>query len=141
METSATGVAAGSLAQRQNPIKPYAWDIVRIPVDRVIAFFVMFFLAHAVGQARDSVSVSLAKWRAGQRIEVSLNDGGKLIGHLGAIESDRFVLEPDKHSGAQRTLRFDEVRAVSKKMTATKKWAIAGAIYGVLVIMGLILGD
>lgn len=109
---------------------------MRIPVARVIAFFVMFFLAHAVCQARDSVSVSLAKWHAGQRIEVNLINGEKLVGHLGAIESDRFVLEPDKHSGAQPTLRFDKVHAVSMKMTATKKWVIAGAIYVVLTIMG-----
>jgi hypothetical protein len=138
---SATRVAADSLAQPQDSIKPYAWDIMRTRAGRVIAFFVMFFLAQAVCQARDSVSVSLAKWHAGQRIEVNLINGEKLVGHLGAIESDRFVLEPDKHSGAQRTLRFDEVRTVSKKMTATKKWVIAGAIYAPFAIMGLILGN
>ena len=69
-------------------------------------------------------------------MEVTLNSGEKLVGRLGAVQSDQFVLQPDKRSRAQRTLRFDDVSKVSKKMTVATKWTIAGAIYGGLVLMG-----
>ena len=102
----------------------------------------MCLLALGVSGAAANVPESLAKWHPGKRIEVRLNSGAKLIGHLGTVESDRFVLAPDKLGGTQRVLRFDEVRSVRAKMTTTRKWVIAGLVFLAYDIgTGLILGD
>jgi hypothetical protein len=50
------------------------------------------------------------------------------------------MLKSDKRGGPDRELRFDEIRSAKTKMTTASKWAIAGAVYGVLLVMGLILG-
>jgi hypothetical protein len=101
----------------------------------------MFLLAQDVSRAAGNVPESLAKWRTGKRIEVILNTGDKLIGRLGSIDSDRFTLAPDKRKGTARVLQFDEVRAVRSKLTTTQKWAIAGGVYAVFFVMGLVVGD
>jgi hypothetical protein len=101
----------------------------------------MFLMGAGVCNASGDVSESLAKWSPGKRIEVNLNKGDKLIGRLGTVESDRFVLEPDNRKGARHVLRFEEVRSVSAKMTTGRKWAIAGGVYAVLIALGLVLGN
>lgn len=102
----------------------------------------MFLMAMAVPSVAGNVPESLAKWSAGKRIQVTLNSGVKLVGHLGAVEPDRFVLAPDKLGGMQRVLRFDEVRSVKAKMTTTRKWAIAGLVFVAYNVgMALALGD
>ena len=106
---------------------------------RIIAL-VLFLLANGVSSAADNVAESLSKLSTGKRIEVILNNGDKLIGHLGTVESGTFVLEPDKRKGTPRVLQFKEVRSVRAKMTTARKWAIAGGIYAVLIVMGLVLG-
>ena len=98
----------------------------------------MLFLLQDVSWA--SVRESLAKWSAGKRIEVILKGGDKLVGRLGAVEFDHFVLEPDRKAGTQRVLRFEEVRSVRTKMTTAQKWEIAGGVYAVLLVIGLVLG-
>lgn len=114
----------------------YTWDAMRLHAGRILAFFITLFLMQPVCRSAEGISVALAKWHPGQRMEVTLNSGEKLVGRLGAVQSDQFVLQPDKRSRAQRTLRFDDVSKVSKKMTVATKWTIAGAIYGGLVLMG-----
>jgi hypothetical protein len=102
----------------------------------------MFLLVIEVSSAAANVPESLAKWSAGKRIEVKLNSGGKLVGHLGSVESDGFVLAPDKLGGPQRVLRFDEVRSIKAKMTVTRKCVIAGLVFvAVDVGMALMVGD
>lgn len=100
----------------------------------------MFLSTHGVASAADNVPQSLSKLPAGKRIEVILNNGDKLIGHLGTVESGTFVLEPDKRQGTQQVLQFTEVRFVRAKMTTARKWAIAGGIYAGLTVMSLALG-
>ena len=100
----------------------------------------MLFVLHDVSSASGAVRESLAKWSAGKRIEVILNGGDKMVGRLGAVELDRFVLEPDRRAGTQRVLRFQEVRSVRAKMTTAQKWEIAGGVYAVLLVIGLVLG-
>lgn len=106
-----------------------------------IVISLMFLMGTGVCNAVGDVSKSLAKWSAGKRIEVSLTKGDKLIGRLGAVESDSFVLEPDNRKGTRQVIRFEEVRSVSSKMTTGRKWAIAGGVYAVLVAIGLVVGD
>ena len=101
----------------------------------------MVLLAHDVSIAAGNLPESLAKWSAGKRIEVTLNGGDRLIGHLGTVESDRFVLAPDKLGGTQRVLRFEEVRSARGKMTTARKWAIAGGVIGFYVFMLLTVSD
>src|ERR1700724_3397868 len=100
----------------------------------------IFLFVHGVSSASDNVPEALSKLSTGRRIAVILNNGDKLIGRLGTVDSGTFVLEPDKQKGAQRVLQFKEVRSVSAKMTTARKWAIAGGIYAVLLVMGLVLG-
>jgi hypothetical protein len=102
----------------------------------------MVFLAIGAAGVAGNVPKSLAKWSAGKRIQVTLNSGGKLVGHLGTVESDRFVLAPDKLGGTQRVLRFDEVRSVRGKMTTTRKWVIAGLVFLAFDLsMAVMVGD
>ena len=91
-------------------------------------------------ETASQVQQSVHKWKPGQRIEVTLTTGDKLVGRLGAVQSDGFALEPDRGKGANRELRFDTVRSIHTKMTRGKKWAIAGGVYAGLVVMGLIVG-
>lgn len=101
----------------------------------------LVLLIHGASSAAESVQESLSKLSTGKRIEVILNTGGKLIGHLGAVRSDSFVLEPDKRDGTlQRELQFKDIRSVKTKMTTGRKWAIAGGVYAGLLAMGLVLG-
>lgn len=89
-----------------------------------------------------AVQRALAKWSQGRRIEVVLNNGQRSVGRLGTVETDSFVLNPDKKSGAARVLRVDEVRSISTKMTTAKKWGIAAAVYGVVCLIGaVVLGN
>ena len=90
--------------------------------------------------ATPAVQRALANWSQGQRIEVVLNNGQRSVGRLGTVETDSFVLNPDSKSGAARVLRVDEVRSISAKMTTAKKCGIAAAVYGVLLVIGIVLG-
>ncbi len=86
--------------------------------------------------AATSIEESLRKWQPGRRIEVTMNDGQKLVGHLGEIQSDRFILEPDNKHGTSRELTFDGIRSVKIKMTKTTKWLIGLAIWAALTGLG-----
>ena len=83
---------------------------------------------------------SLMKWPQGKRIHVVLKDGEDLVGRLGTVQVDSFRLDPDSKKGSARTLRVDDVRTVSTKMTKAQKWGIGAAVYGTLCIIGIILG-
>ena len=91
--------------------------------------------------ASDSAQDSISKLAPGRRIEVLLNTQEKVVGRLGVVQPDRFILKPEKRGGADRELRFDEDRSVKTKMTTARKWTIAGGVYGALVVLGLILGN
>ena len=86
-----------------------------------------------------SIEGSLSKWHSGQRMQVALKSGGKLMGNLGEVHADSFVLLPDKRAGASRDLRFDEVRSVQKKWAKSTKWIMSFAIYFGLVGLGAAL--
>jgi hypothetical protein len=105
---------------------------------RILAlpFFLLFLSVQAAPAA--SVEESLRQWRPNRRIQVTLNTGEKLPGRLGAIQVDRFVLEPDNKHATSRELTFDSVRSVKTKMTRTSKWLIAGAIYMGVTLLGLV---
>ena len=95
----------------------------------------MLLLSSAASAKPRSVSESLAQWSPGKRIVVVLNTGEKITGRLGAVESDRFTLEPDTPGGAQRTLRFADVQSVKTRMTTARKWAIAGGVYAAVTLL------
>ena len=90
--------------------------------------------------ASDSVQDSISKLTPGRRIEVLLNSQERVVGRLGVVQPDRFMLTSEKRGGSDREVRFDEVRSVKTKMTTARKWTIAGGVYGALVVLGLILG-
>ncbi len=90
--------------------------------------------------AADTVRESVAKWKQNRRIEVVLNTGDNLIGRLGPVQPDRFLLKLEKRGAGERELNFDEVRSAKTKMTTARKWAIAAEVYAVLLVVGLILG-
>lgn len=106
-----------------------------------IVALVMFLFAHGVSLRADNLPEALSKLSPGRRIEVRLNSGDRLIGHLGAVDVDSLVLDPDKPGGSlPRVLPFKDVRSVKPKMTAARKWAIGAGVYGALVVLGLVLG-
>ncbi len=48
--------------------------------------------------AADTIQQSVSKWKQNQRMEVVLNTGDKLVGKLGPVEPDGFVLKLEKRS-------------------------------------------
>lgn len=91
--------------------------------------------------ARVSVQEAVTKWKPGQRMEVTLNSGERLIGKRGAIQLDGFVLKPDKAPQTIRELRFKDMKSVATKWTKGQKWGVALMVYGGLVVIGIILGN
>ena len=82
----------------------------------------------------------LRSLRTGQRIEVTLNSGERLLGNLGSVNQDRFVLLPERKDGTVREMQYSQVERVRTKMTRTTKWTIAGLIYAGLLALGLAVG-
>ena len=107
---------------------------------RMLLVLLVAAIASPLFAAKD-VRSCLSKWHAGKRIDVILVNGGKMTGHLGKVEADQFVLEPDGCCGAARVLRYGEVQTVRNKMTRTRKWVIGVAVYLGVVAMGAIVGD
>ena len=109
---------------------------------RILAFAVTGTLLSGQSVATGKVAGSVGKWPQGKRIEVILNAGERLIGRLGPVHPDGFDLVSEKGARATRTLRLDEVRSVSTKMTIKRKLAIAGIVYASLVVIGaIVLGN
>ncbi len=57
-------------------------------------------------------------------------------GCLDSLEALKTRIMKSEKRGGAIALRFDEVRSAKAKMTTAGKWAIAGAGYGALVLMG-----
>lgn len=109
-------------------------------ISRVIAA-ALFLLAEGVLSAT-TVEKSLSKWHTGQRIEVVSNSGEKLVGRLGVVEADQFVLNPDNNAGVRRVIKIADVRSVKTKLTLKEKWLIAALVYvGVTVLQACTLGN
>src|ERR1700686_4431518 len=90
--------------------------------------------------ACSNVQACVEKWGTGRRVQVVLVIGGTLTGHISSIQPDGFILAPDKRGGDTRNLKYAELRSATTKMTARTKWLIAGAVYGILTIVSVILG-
>ncbi|MDQ6759148.1 MAG: hypothetical protein M3Z32_04680 [Acidobacteriota bacterium] len=97
-------------------------------------------LSHLHSKACDPVQDCVTRWTSGRRIELVLTTNEKVTGRLGAVQPNGFVLKSGHRGDGDRQFRFAEVGSVKTKMTVGQKWAIAGAVYGVLTVMGLILG-
>lgn len=115
--------------------------MVRPTPNNLTALLLVVLLLRLPLIASDTAQTSISKLTPGRRIEVVLNTDEKVVGRLGVVQPDRFVLKSEKRGGADREFRFDEARSVKTKMTTARKWTIAGAIYGALVVMGLIVGN
>jgi hypothetical protein len=86
--------------------------------------------------ADPSIADQVQKMKSGQRMQVELNGGEKLIGNRGAVSADHFTLDPDNHKQAARELNYTDVRTVKTKWTRTTKWLIALGIYGLVTLLG-----
>lgn len=104
---------------------------------RSLAIFLALTLLHGPVYGGESVKESVSRWHLNRLIEVELNSGGKLPGHLGIVTDTGFTLEPIKRGDLRRDFKFTEVKAVHAKMATWKKWTITGvAVWGVLAIIG-----
>ena len=104
---------------------------------RVIAMFAFFLIC---ASAAPTVPEQLEKWQQGRRIEVVLKTGDTIVGRLGPLQKEGFLLVSEKRGQAERLVRFDEIQSVTTKMATSTKVAIAIIIWAPLVIMSLILG-
>ena len=111
---------------------------VTLYLSRVLLILAVFSINPVRAASVDAETVRSIK--PGQRIEVVLQNGDRLIGKLGAISQDYFVLGPDRPRQPSRELRYSEVQQIRTKMTRANKWAIAGAVYVGLTIIGFIVG-
>ena len=91
------------------------------------------------GSARErTVAEEVAKLKAGRKIKVELNSGETLKGRMGSTTTDQFTLEPrNAKKGTARVVRFDEARSAKPDgLTTGEKWAIFGAIWIAVAIIG-----
>ena len=106
----------------------------------IVTLLVVGLLLPIPSMACDDVQGCIEKWGMGRRIQVVLMIGGTLTGHIGSIQPNGFILAPDKRGGDTHNLKYAEIRSATTKMTARTKWLIAGAVYGILTIVSVILG-
>lgn len=90
-----------------------------------------------------TLTEQLEKWGEGKRIQVVCTNGDKIIGRLGNVAPDGFILNPDKKgAGLPREIRFAEVRSVKSKWTTGEKWLLGGLIYvGLTILSAVTLGN
>ena len=90
--------------------------------------------------AEDALERAVHSIPAGKRVEVVWKDGQRRMGRMGSPTDQGFYFTPEGKGQSERVVRLDEVKSVKKRMTRGAKWGIAGAVYGSLVVIGLILG-
>ena len=109
---------------------------------RLVTLLIAVILLVIPAIAADDVRDSVLKWHPGKRVQVTLKNDDRMIGRLGDLQTDGFVLRAEDKAQTPRTLRFDEVRSIHSKMTTGKKWAIAGLIYlGATVAGAALISD
>ncbi len=104
---------------------------------RVAALLAVFSLCVS---AAPTVPEQVQKWPLGRRLSIVLKTGDNIVGRLGPVQTEGFVLISENRAHSERFFRFDEVQSAKTKMTTAHKWGIATAIYAPLLIMSLILG-
>lgn len=97
-------------------------------------------LASICASGAPSVPEQLAKWQQGRRLAVVLKAGDTIIGRLGAVQKDAFLLVSEERGHADRLVRLDEIQAVTTKKATSTKVAIGIVIVAPFVVMSLILG-
>ena len=104
---------------------------------RVIALFAMFSIC---GSGALTVPEQLEKWQRGRRVAVVLKTGDTIIGRLGPVQKEAFLLVSEERGHADRLIRLDEIQSVKTKMATSTKVAIGIAIAAPFVVGTLILG-
>jgi hypothetical protein len=77
----------------------------------------------------------------GRRIEVRMTSGVVLVGRVGAVRSDSFVLGPDHKGGVAQEVEYKDVRDVKIRSTVTEKWIIGITIFLVFAGLNAWFGD
>jgi hypothetical protein len=101
---------------------------------------VIALLSVSLLKAAPDVAETVRSLKPGRRIELVLQNHDKVIGNIGAVHENDFVLEPDHAGQVSREVRYADIRSVRTKKTRTEKWLIAGGIYAALTIIGLLVG-
>ncbi len=104
---------------------------------RAIALFALFSMC---GSAESTVPERLEKLQQGRRMTVLLNTGDTLVGGLGPLQKEAFLLVSEQRGHADRLVRFDEIKSVKTKMATSTKWAVGIAVWLPFLIGSLILG-
>ena len=90
--------------------------------------------------AAEETRVAVQRLGAGSkpRVEVRLQDGTKLSGHVSAAGEDTFTIK-DSKTGAPRTLAYADVARVKKAGggLSARTWVIIGAAAAAAVIVGV----
>lgn len=94
---------------------------MRSTVNRATTLLLVVLLLRVPSTASDAVRDSVSKRKPGSRIELVLSSDEKVTGRLGGVQPNGFTLKSDKRGGADRELRFDEVRSAKAKMTTARK--------------------
>ena len=77
----------------------------------------------------------------GRRIEVRMTSGVVLIGRVGTVRSDSFVLGPDHKAGTAQEIEYKDLRDVKIRSTGTEKWIIGITIFLALAGLNAWFGD
>lgn len=72
-------------------------------------------------------------------VEVVMNDGDKLRGHIATVGGTEFALAREKRGGTQ-SIAYDQVRSVSQVKHSNKKWIIIGVVVAAIAVVGIIIG-
>ena len=102
---------------------------------RALALILMFTMSLSARPA--DVRQSIGKWKQGQRLEAVLIKKERLMGKLGAVDGDGFVLVLEDKQRTPHMLHFNEVKRVSSKFTEGDRMIVFGVVVGLFMLLGL----
>ena len=114
---------------------PYSWAMTL--AYRVVALFALTSIGAAAGL---TVPEQLEKWHQGRRLAVVMKTGDTIIGRLGPVKKESFLLVSEERGHADRLVRIGEIQSVKTKMATSTKIAIGIVIASPFVVGTLILG-
>ena len=98
--------------------------------------FALLLIFTVTLSARPDVRQTIGKWKQGQRLEAVLITKERVMGKLGAVDGDGFVLVLEDERHTPRTLQFNEVKQVSSKFTNGDRMIVFGLVFGLLTLLG-----
>ncbi len=106
----------------------------------LIALLVADQVPAQLSPANTSVKQEIAGLPSTSLVEVRMQRGNRLRGHIVSRGESDFTLQPEKRGGTQ-TIAYDQVLSISHAKTghSHKKWIIIGIVVGAVVVAVVVI--